>query len=44
MLLDDEELRKKMGEIGRKRIENELNWEIEKYNLINAYKKVFFDK
>ncbi len=41
VLLDDEELRKKMGKTGRDRIEKELNWEIEKHNLIRAYKKVF---
>lgn len=42
VLLDDEELRNKMGAIGRERIEKELNWEIEKHSLIKAYNKVFF--
>ena len=36
-LMDDTELRRQMGERGRKRIENELNWSIVKQNLLNAY-------
>jgi glycosyltransferase involved in cell wall biosynthesis len=40
-LLDDEELRLKMGALGRKRIEEVLNWERDKMNLLLAYKKLF---
>lgn len=38
VLLDDEELRFKMGAIGRKRIMEELSWEHDKQNLLLAYK------
>ncbi|MFL5706842.1 MAG: glycosyltransferase family 4 protein [Ktedonobacteraceae bacterium] len=41
MLLDDEELRLSMGALGRKRIEEILNWEHDKLNLLLAYKKLF---
>jgi glycosyltransferase involved in cell wall biosynthesis len=40
-LLDDEELRLRMGALGRKRIEEVLNWEHDKKNLLLAYKKLF---
>lgn len=40
-LLDNETVRGKMGEFGRNRVVNELNWEIEKQNLIRAYQRVF---
>lgn len=43
-LLENKELRDKMGMYGRERIEKELNWDIEKKNLINAYNRVFFKK
>ncbi len=36
-LLDSEPLRRQLGEIGRKRIEETLNWEIEKKSLLAAY-------
>jgi glycosyltransferase involved in cell wall biosynthesis len=36
-LLDSESLRNQLGEIGRKRIEELLNWEIEKKSLLRAY-------
>jgi len=36
-LLDNCELRKKLGAVGRKRIEEGLNWENEKANLLRAY-------
>jgi glycosyltransferase involved in cell wall biosynthesis len=39
-LLDRPEERKKMGEFGRKRIEEELAWEYSVPNLLAAYKKV----
>jgi glycosyltransferase involved in cell wall biosynthesis len=35
--MDDEELRRELGRRGRARIENELNWDIVKQNLLNAY-------
>jgi glycosyltransferase involved in cell wall biosynthesis len=37
-LLDSEKLRQELGERGRKRIEDGLNWEKEKVSLIGAYK------
>lgn len=40
-LLDDEELRLGMGAIGRKRIEEILNWEYDKQNLLFAYELLF---
>lgn len=40
-LLDNEKLRTEMGKLGRERIEKELNWEVEKEKLIEAYRKVF---
>jgi glycosyltransferase involved in cell wall biosynthesis len=36
-LLDSESLRRQLGERGRQRIEEELNWEIEKKALLAAY-------
>jgi len=36
-LLDNPELRKKMGEFGRNRIENELEWQYEVPRLLSAY-------
>ena len=41
MLLNNEELRLKMGAIGRKRIEEELNWERNARNLVLAYEVLF---
>lgn len=40
-LLDDEELRVRMGVLGRKRVEETLNWDHDKINLLLAYKKLF---
>ncbi len=40
-LLDDQQLRVKMGAIGRKRIEEELNWNHDKKNLLLAYRMLF---
>ena len=37
-LMDNQKIRKKMGEFGRYRVENELNWEIVSQNLLIAYK------
>jgi glycosyltransferase involved in cell wall biosynthesis len=39
-LLDNEELRSKMGEFGRKRIEEELGWEHSKKSLLLAYEAI----
>jgi glycosyltransferase involved in cell wall biosynthesis len=39
-LLDSPALRQRLGELGRKRIEEELNWEREKENLLAAYRAV----
>ncbi len=36
-LLDSEELRRTLGARGRKRIEESLNWDIEKHELLKAY-------
>lgn len=41
VLLDNEELRLKMGVIGRKRIEEALNWDYSKKNLLLAYEQLF---
>ena len=41
ILLDDEQLRVKMGTIGRKRIEEDLNWDHDKRNFLLAYKMLF---
>ena len=40
-LLDDEGLRIKMGQIGRRRVEEELSWEITSKNLATAYRVLF---
>ena len=40
-LLDNEELRIKMGQFGRKRVDNELKWDKTKLNLIKAYDALF---
>jgi len=40
-LLEDEELRLSMGTFGRKRIEELLNWEHDKQNLLQAYESIF---
>lgn len=36
-LLDSRELRTQLGETGRRRVEERLNWEVEKRSLIQAY-------
>src|SRR5438876_1308563 len=41
VLLDNEELRLKMGAFGRKRIEEELSWDHTKEHLLLAYEKLF---
>jgi len=40
-LLEDEELRLKMGALGRKHIEEALNWDYEKKHLLLAYEMLF---
>lgn len=40
-LVDHPEERKRMGELGRKRIENELAWEYSVKNLLAAYERAF---
>jgi glycosyltransferase involved in cell wall biosynthesis len=40
-LLDNEQLRKKMGALGRKRIENDLQWLHEAPKLLSAYRALF---
>ena len=40
-LLNDEELRLKMGTIGRKRIVEALSWDYDKKNLLLAYDMLF---
>lgn len=41
ILLDDEELRRKLGAIGRDIVEKELNWNHIKANLLQAYQVLF---
>jgi len=40
-LMDNPELREKMGKIGRARVENELEWKYEAPKLLAAYDKLF---
>jgi glycosyltransferase involved in cell wall biosynthesis len=40
-LLDDEELRRKMGVFARERVEKELHWGISVQNLLRAYQTLF---
>jgi glycosyltransferase involved in cell wall biosynthesis len=41
-LIDDPELRKKMGTFGYNRVLNELSWDYEKEKLVGLYKRVLF--
>ena len=41
LLLDSEHMRRQLGDCGRKRIEETLNWEIEKKALLAAYDAAF---
>jgi glycosyltransferase involved in cell wall biosynthesis len=38
-LLNCESLRRELGECGRKRVENGLNWEVERAALLKAYER-----
>lgn len=40
-IIDNENLRKKMGDIGLRRIRDKLDWKYSKPNLLKAYKAVF---
>lgn len=42
-LLDDPEVRKRMGEFGRNRVVNELEWKYEAPKLLSAYDALFCD-
>lgn len=39
-LYENEDLRKEMGQAGRKKIEHELNWELESQHLLRLYQKL----
>lgn len=43
-IIDDPDRRKKMGEFGRKRVEEALAWPHSKANLLRAYEHLFTDK
>lgn len=40
-LIDDPELRSRMGKIGRTRVESELAWQHQEHSLIETYRKLF---
>jgi glycosyltransferase involved in cell wall biosynthesis len=40
-LLDNDDLRQRMGELGRERVERELSWEHSRSELLKAYGKLF---
>jgi len=44
VLLENKDLRRKMEEIGRKRVGKELSWECSEKELIKAYKYLFTKK
>jgi glycosyltransferase involved in cell wall biosynthesis len=43
-LIDDRELRIKMGNLGYSRVLNELSWEYEKDKLIGFYTRILFNE
>ena len=43
-LIDDPEQRRRMGEIGRQRVENELEWKYSAPILLDAYATLFNQK
>ena len=40
-LMDDPELRSRMGEVGKTRVNEELNWQVSARNLLRAYDHLF---
>jgi len=40
-LMDDEPLRRSMGQAGRRRVEERLNWAVTSQNLVAAYQRLF---
>lgn len=40
LLLDNKDLRERMGKFGRKRVEQKLSWQFEEKNLLKAYSKL----
>jgi glycosyltransferase involved in cell wall biosynthesis len=38
-LLNSESLRRELGELGRRRVEDRLNWDVEKVSLLDAYER-----
>jgi len=40
LLLDNKELRERMGQFGRQRVEQKLSWQFEEKNLLKAYNKL----
>ena len=40
-IIDNEDLRKKMGDFGYRRVRDKLDWKYSKPNLLKAYKAVF---
>lgn len=42
-LLDDPERRAEMGQVGRKRLEEELSWEFSRQELIRFYERLIPD-
>jgi glycosyltransferase involved in cell wall biosynthesis len=43
VLMDDPELRRNLGQIGRERVENELAWPYQSIHLLDAYKSLGTD-
>ena len=41
VLMDDPELRQKLGRCGRERVERELQWSVTGQNLLTAYESLF---
>ena len=42
-LMDDPEKRARMGEFGRRRVREELSWDVTSTNLLKAYSRLFAD-
>jgi glycosyltransferase involved in cell wall biosynthesis len=41
VLMDDPELRQKLGRFGRARVERDLQWSVTGQNLLTAYERLF---